>query len=263
MTALKQKLRIFAASVLFIHLYCVSASAAVQTNVPRDVQKFAETDGIASFKENVMSDPIGFGFANTEELNNASVGLGFQVHYLDADQLQASDGRSLKSVIKPAPQWEFLITTDGKAKTFFTVMRENGQLSVFEAGGKAEDFQLALTSYETYTKQTPILIKNGFSRYLLSDANNQEVVIPAFSGAKTPNNIKMDNTRVWPASDLVKQFKQIQEQSKQAEGQMGGGVQMGNVPSNADNRGYGMAFAAGALVLAGAGAYAFRKKTTK
>ncbi|MGB8955861.1 MAG: hypothetical protein WCC10_10845, partial [Tumebacillaceae bacterium] len=85
---------------IVLTMLALPASAAIRSNVPQDVEKFAQSDGLADSRKMLAIEPTGFGLKNEEEARKLTLGPGLQNHVIDPEKLKSSSA-SMMSIVKP------------------------------------------------------------------------------------------------------------------------------------------------------------------
>ncbi|MFC4322516.1 hypothetical protein [Litchfieldia salsa] len=193
--------------ILFLMLtfvLIVPVSAKNSTNVPDDVQQFAQASGIELFKTSASSDPEGFGFSSIDELNQIELGDGFPVYYVDYMKLKKDKSiKELKNMLKPTENWRFFVTTNGQPKSFITVGYENSNLTVVEYGGKSSGLGEA---YEQVKRENPsdiTLVEDSGNKYFVINKDKQLYVVSDVSEF----NSNEPNYDLVPSEKLVEKIK--------------------------------------------------------
>ncbi|MCY9511895.1 C39 family peptidase [Paenibacillus larvae] len=185
--------------------------ANYDSDIPLDIQKYAEGTGLEKFKELVLEDPTGYGFQNADEVKKASLGHGFQVHLLDSEKFKNASS-SLIEVSKPTGQYEFIILSRGEAKSFLTVEKSEKGIRVVLIGGDATRIGKSLDTINSALSKDhkPILVKDGIIRYLVTKVNEKEVNVPDVPTEKNLGISRMDNNNVWDSDQTIKHLKKVQ-----------------------------------------------------
>ncbi|PWK09001.1 hypothetical protein C7459_11467 [Tumebacillus permanentifrigoris] len=134
--------------VFYAALLCGSLSASItqpsyasiHSQVPAEVEKFAQTNGVMEAKKLLSLSPSDVGFTSKDEVDQLTLGPGLQIHSIDAEKLRKSTAHSLLSVSKPEQEWEFLLEKDGQAVTSIIIGKEHGNFVLQRAGGDAKNF---------------------------------------------------------------------------------------------------------------------------
>lgn len=181
------------------------------SDIPADIQQYAEGTGLAGFKELVLEDPVGYGFQNADKVKNAILGPGFQVHLFDTEKFKNASS-SLIDVSTPTGQYEYIIYTGGQAKSFLSVERYEKGIRIVLAGGNASRIGKSLDTLKKALSGNakPVLIKDGNVRYLAAKVDNKEVNVPDVPAEKNAVLGGMDNSNVWDSAQTIKQLRQIQ-----------------------------------------------------
>ncbi|NMM55285.1 hypothetical protein [Paenibacillus aquistagni] len=182
-------------------------------SVPEDIYKFAEEIGLDEFKKEVLTDPIGYGFNNIEEVSKVQLGHGFRVHLFDAEKFNKA-ATSLIDVSKAINQFEFIIYSGEEAKSFLGIEENNGSIQVFSIGGNATRLGGSLTTIkEKVSDQNSIvLIRDGNIRYLVAKINGEEINVPDVPVEKSAFMGGMNNIQVWESEQTINFLKQVQKQ---------------------------------------------------
>ncbi|GKS12902.1 hypothetical protein YDYSY3_39020 [Paenibacillus chitinolyticus] len=251
-----------------IIVFCLasSVSAAATDNVPQEIKSAAEK-GMEFFRSKVSSSPSDYGFASQEEANRAQLGEANELQYLVPEKIK--NGNSLLSISKPSGHWEFIVTVDGKPKSFLVVGKEDGEYKVLEFGGNPNDFSQSTKNFEKLSleksggsKVKPTILKVGNVRYLVGEINNREYLLSDISEgsgkAKFSNGV--DNTKLVESKATLDFLKAVKENSEKIEGEKPiGGSGLEKV--NENNYNVYLAAIPG-LLIAGA-AYAFYRYRPK
>jgi hypothetical protein len=86
--------------------------------------------------------------SDMQDLSQATIGPGFQIYTVDAQELMAGRG-DLQAMAKPTGQWRFIISLHGKPIGMATVENVNGQFSTVAYGASvlAKDTDAAMAYY--------------------------------------------------------------------------------------------------------------------
>ncbi|MBJ9993255.1 hypothetical protein [Paenibacillus sp. S28] len=206
-------------ALLLMFILTISFSSIALGKAPDDIDAFAASEGIQTFKEIVSNDPAGYGYNGKEDIENVQLGEGFQVNYIDPAKLKSTESKaSIKSIIKAVDQWDYVVLSNGKPKSFLTIGKENNELKVISAGGSAVDFGVAydkLLSYSLDKNNLTLVVDKGI-RILLGNKDNDEIVVPGISSKKSAYLDGIDNARVSTSAELISVLKKAQEDPDQA-----------------------------------------------
>jgi len=219
--------------ICFISVQNIYAS----TNIPEDIQKYAEGTGLEEFKKLILEDPVGYGYADKDEVNNVTLGPGFEVHLFDASKFN-NVSTSLIDVSKPTGQYEFIVMSNGSGKSFLTIERYEDSFRVVVAGGDAsrlaKSLDIMTNTLSTNSDYTdPVLIKDGNIRYLVANLNGKEVNIPDVPAEKNALMGGMDNNQLWDSEKTISFLKQVQSHGGNPDADGTGGYPI--LESNASN----------------------------
>ena len=250
--------------VIVSTMLSLPASAAIRSNVPENVEKFAQSEGLAYSQKMLSIEPTGFGLKNEEEARKLTLGPGLQRHVLDPDKLKSSSA-SMTSILQPLDEWEFILEKEGQPFTAMTVSKREGKLIVTHIGGRTESLFQAWSVFDKETSEAqPILVSDKNIRYLVGKHKEQEVAIPDLSEDRAVALNNMSNKKLWPVADILKELK-AQQAAAQNQPAMTGGS--GSVSEQSTDEGNGIPFIpvaiAGLLGLFGIGAYTARKQAKK
>ena len=204
--------------MICIGLMCsyLTAPNTYASNVPQDVQSFAQGEGLDQFKMMILEDPEGYGYKNEEEVKGVTLGKGFEVYLFDVNKFKnISD--SLIDVSKPTAQYDFIVESGGMGKSFLSVERHEGKFRVVLAGGDASRLDESLNvmskalSVDVSTLD-PVLIKDGNIRYLALKVDGKEVNIPDVPREKNSLMGGMDNNQLWDSAKTIDFLKEVQAQ---------------------------------------------------
>ena len=240
------------------------ASAAIRSNVPQDVERFAQSEGLSYSWKMLSIDPTGFGLKNEEEVRKLTLGPGLQRHVLDPEKLKSAPA-SMMSVVKPLNEWEFILEKDGKPFTAMTVSKREGKLVVTKIGGRTESLFQVWSVFDNETNEAqPILVSDKDIRYLVGKQKDQEVAIPDLSEDRAAQLNNMSNKKLWPAADILKELRAQQASAQNQSGTVGGNGSVSAQPTTeGSNFPFIPAAIAGLLGLFGIGAITVRKKAQK
>lgn len=85
----------------FLFISLTNAFAVNSSDIPQEVLNAAK-DGLEIVKGNMASNPALWGFSNTGDIENLTLGEGFYVNYIDSTKVLNSDSKSMldrKSVV--------------------------------------------------------------------------------------------------------------------------------------------------------------------
>lgn len=202
--------------MLVLVLMCISIlsfSCLAEAAPPEEINSFANAEGLRNLKEMVSEDPIGFGFSGKEEVDHLQLGEGFRINYIDPDKLRLADKQtSIKSILKETNQWEFVVLSNGKPKSFLTVGYENNALKVTSGGGTSVDFGIAYKKLlsSTTNRSTVTLVHDKGIRILVAEQDKTEMIIPEISPKKSAYLRGIDNTELAASADLMSVLKDAQ-----------------------------------------------------
>lgn len=188
---------------------------AMDAGLPEEVLSAAK-EGLPQFKSMIGKEPSLYGYSDSEELNRIELGEGFRIYYIDSEKLMNDpNSQNLLSLVYPSDAWEFIVTLDGKPKSYLTVAPEDGKYKVVSLGGDATDFGIALENFRRFASEKgggePILVKVGPLYYLTAKIEAAEFVIPNVGPEKAYVADGMDNTRLWEASKVIASLKELQK----------------------------------------------------
>jgi len=185
-------------------------------SIPQEIMRAAE-EGLIKVKArlNAVRNLEGWGFNNVEEVNRLTLGEGFRINYLDGDKLRQYQGKSLIELINPKifETWRFNLHLDGIPKTFMQIGLRDGKYQYVGMGGKAEEFNNAITKLKRLTNEKgvsskPILFSTGNYFYLIEIIDNEEFVMPI----KWSSYDKETNyDKLIPASEIIEKQQEIQK----------------------------------------------------
>ena len=252
-------------SVAFVStMLALPVSAKIRSNVPQDVEKFAQSEGLAESRKMLAIEPTGFGLKNEEEARKLTLGPGLQLHVIDPEKLKSSSA-SMMSIVKPLDEWEFILEKDGKPFTAMTVGKREGQFVVTKMGGGTESLFQAWSVFDNETnEEQPILISDKKVRYLVGKHKDQEVAVPDLPVERAAQLNNMSNQKLWSAADILKELRAQQADAPNKLGTVGG---TGSVSAQPTAEGSHFPFIpvalAGLFGLFGIGAYTVRKMAQK
>ncbi|MGB8956336.1 MAG: hypothetical protein WCC10_13265 [Tumebacillaceae bacterium] len=256
-----------AISVFFFStMLMLPASAAIHSNVPQDVEKFAQSEGLAQAKKMLSIVPADVGLQNVEEVGTLTLGPGLQENMIDWEKLKKSELSSMMSMLKPLQSWDFIIEKDGKPLTSMIVSKRDGKFYVSRIGGKTEAFNQAWNVFDVGTNEVqPTLVVDKNIRYLVGKHKEQEVAVPELTEERAASLKNMSNKKLWPAADIVKTLKDQEEAAaaQNQSGTSGGSGSLSAKPASKDSNFPFIPVAAGLLGILGIGAYTVRKQTNK
>lgn len=209
-----------------------AALAEPAAPVPAEVQA-AAARGLDQFKAMVGPKAAMVGFADSGEVGRATLGEGFQLHYVDGDRLRSAGGSdSLLALVHPVDAWHFTVDLDGTPKSFLTIAFEDGEYRAVHMGGDAGGYGAALANFRELTaargvEVDPTLVKIGPALYFVAQLGAEEFVLPA--GADWLG--EMDDARLWPAGQVVQMLKERQQND--GPGARGGAVGGPSIPVSA------------------------------
>ncbi|WP_223067717.1 hypothetical protein [Paenibacillus caui] len=205
---------------LLMFVLTLSFSSVAFGKAPDDINAFAASEGLKTFKELVSSDPAGYGYSGKEEIENVQLGDGFQVNYIDPAKLKSADSKaSIKSIIRAVDQWDYVVLSNGKPKSFLTIGYENNELKVISGGGTAAEFGDAYDKLisNTTDKDKLNLVISKEIRILVGEKDSAEIVVPGISPKKSAYLDGIDNTKVSTSTELISILKKAQDNPKQDE----------------------------------------------
>ena len=130
------RLRAFCAILTAALLAATLSGPSAAETLPEGLEKAAR-DGLPEFLNEIPPGEIEhFGFHNPGELERATVGKPFLVHFLHAGEILGySDGRLGTLSAHVTTQWEFPVLCDGAPRTLLTVDYIDGSWEAVGIGG--------------------------------------------------------------------------------------------------------------------------------
>ncbi|KEO84856.1 hypothetical protein [Tumebacillus flagellatus] len=195
-------------------------SAAIASNVPPDVQTYAEHEGLQEAKR--LLEITG------EDVQALTVGPGLQVYLPDVEKTKQSRDGSLLDVLKPIEQWEFVLEANGEPKVLLDVQKQDGQLSLVLTGGSGSTFMEAWESYDQHATTPPVLLHDMSARYFVGRQTSAQIAVPD------------SDFQVHPATELLRSLQERMSnpaQTKDGLLQLSGGGSAGGGTANSHNLG--------------------------
>lgn len=230
--------RIIALLSALLALCLLAGTAYAQApspSIPPEVEELAK-QGLEMFKIKAGPKATLFGFADSEEVSQVTLGPGHQLHYLlDADKLRNASGDSLLDLVTPAQSWLYTVNVDGVSKGSLIIAFSEGRYQMVDFGGFRPDYGIALGNWHRLVSEKgasvePVLIQWGIDYFFAAKVGTQEFVLTTESPARAQNGFAggMDYTRLRPAADIVRHLqKQQQEAARRQPGSGGGSSAVG------------------------------------
>ena len=203
------------------------ASAAQLGDVPAEVRAVA-LNGLDTFKNAAIPEPAHFNFANKEEVLNATISEGHQLHYVDPAKLKSGKTSSLLAVSKTVDAWKFIVYAGDVQRGSMIVAREDGIYKTVEFGGDTPDLGIALSNFRKLRGAKGIqgkeeLVQFGPTFYLVGKSGNKEWVLPAFSQGSVDYASNLSYDGLYDSEPIVNSLKEKQEEyDSSSESQFGG-----------------------------------------
>lgn len=193
-----------------------NAEAPYNDGINSKLLKFAQTQGVDTFKEIVSQDPTGYGYDDINQVNKIQLGHGFRVHFIDSDKLnKANNKNSISSIIKKTNEWDFFIELDGNPISFITISRENSTFEVVSVGGYSKNADVALNKALEKNKITDIkLIRDKGIRFFAP--LHDDVVISEVP--QSYSSERLEKAKKIKSEDFINVLKEIQNNSSIKDG---------------------------------------------
>lgn len=175
--------------VAFMLLSLPGLSASQRQDPPHEVVSVA-AEGLPAFLQAIPPGEIThFNFISPRELEQATLGVPFQIHTIDPRDILKHDGHSpVADLVRPTDVWLVPVVVDDRFRTLLTVDRIDGVWRAVSIGasGLAEEWE-ALEN--TYPKQqgyelTFVRVYQAVSDFVLLDQpRHEDAMIPMRSAS--------------------------------------------------------------------------------
>lgn len=131
---------------LLLVTICLVSLLAMNVNAetPPDEVVRAARDGLSVFLAAIPEGELSFyGFANKDELKQATIGASFRIYTIAPDNILSYRGDAdISSLLYATDHWVFLVTCSGKARVLLTVVPMEGIWEAVDLGGTSTAAEL-------------------------------------------------------------------------------------------------------------------------
>jgi hypothetical protein len=160
----------------------VSAENIGYNQIPHEAVLKAE-EGLSIYKMKVKEDPDRWGYQDTYDISQVSLGESFEIYYIGKMVLDMENKSSLVSAKDDSlfQTYRFIIEYKDQPKSFLTIYKDaNDAYQLVGFGGNAKYYALARAVYQSRAGETnkPIMMSLGMQMFLVLVQDDVETILP-------------------------------------------------------------------------------------
>ncbi|HLU22754.1 MAG TPA: hypothetical protein VKZ77_09775 [Bacillaceae bacterium] len=211
----------FLFTLLFFIPKVLADSNNIGKPIPKEIEQFATSSAINLFKEIVSEDPEGYGFNDINEVENVTLGPGYQLYAIDGERLKDDKYKKMSEISYETTIYEYIVYSKGVPKSFITISTDDKGVFLSSAGGIASGIEKTLNSFNSLSvnlnesKHEIFVVHYGVSdKYFILKTKDKEEIIPFSPNGENKAEI---NGKVYSSEQIVDHIRNENEKYKDAE----------------------------------------------